>query len=144
MRLADGGARIRLDADLRGTHAKAWTLPDMVRTDLFRRGIPWVRVLLERRTGGTALNLGWRHRSSALLSVVGVVALARRKPGLLAAALAGLVLLNRPFYALLVRRRGPGEAAVGVGLHALHHLTAVAAVPLGALAHLLERRKAAR
>ena len=35
--------------------------------------------------------------------------------------------LNAPFYALLLRRRGPFEAAVGVGLHAVHHLTGAAA-----------------
>jgi hypothetical protein len=48
--------------------------------------------------------------------------------------------LNRDFYALLARRRGLGEAAVGVGLHAVHHLTAVAAVPAGVLVHACERR----
>jgi GT2 family glycosyltransferase len=142
MRLTDAGARIRLDPELRGTHAKAWTLHEMLRTDLLRRGVPWIRILLERRSGATALNLGWRHRASAVASVVALVALARRRPAAFGGSAATLVLLNRSFYALLVRRRGVREAALGVGLHALHHLTAVAAVPAGALAHLLEVRKA--
>jgi GT2 family glycosyltransferase len=142
MRLTDAGARIRLDPELRGTHAKAWTLHEMLRTDLLRRGVPWIRILLERRSGATALNLGWRHRASAVASVAALVALARRRPAAFGGSAATLVLLNRSFYALLVRRRGVREAALGVGLHALHHLTAVAAVPAGALAHLLEVRKA--
>jgi hypothetical protein len=54
-------------------------------------------------------------------------------------ALLGLLLLlvlNRRFYALLLRRGGPLTFAAGVLLHALHHLTAVAAVPLGVAAYL--------
>ena len=144
MRLAAAGARIRLDPELRGTHAKAWTLREMVRTDLLRRGVPWVRVLLERRSGGTALNLGWRHRSSAAVSVLALVALGRRKPAAFGGSLLALVLLNRSFYALLVRRRGAREAGLGVALHALHHLTGVAAIPVGTLAYLLERRRGVR
>ena len=46
-----------------------------------------------------------------------------------------LVALNRDFYALLLARGGPGFAATGVALHALHHLCAVVAVPAGAIAH---------
>jgi hypothetical protein len=59
-------------------------------------------------------------------------ALALRRPVPAVGALAALVALNAPFYALLLRRRGPAGTAAGVALHALHHLTAVAAVPLGA------------
>jgi GT2 family glycosyltransferase len=144
MRLSAGGAKILLDPELRGTHAKAWTVLEMVRTDLLRRGVPWVRILLERRSDATVLNLGWRHRSSAAVSVLGLVALARRKPAAAGASVVALVLLNRPFYSLLVRRRGARQAGVGVGLHVLHHLTAVVAVPWGMVAHLLERRKRGR
>ena len=52
-----------------------------------------------------------------------------------------LVVLNHDFYGLLWRRRGPLEAAAGVALHVVHHLTAVAAVPVGLGAHALERRR---
>ena len=47
--------------------------------------------------------------------------------------------LNRRFYALLLRRRGPAEAALGVGLHALHHLVSAAAVPVGVARWARER-----
>jgi hypothetical protein len=39
------------------------------------------------------------------------------------------VALNADFYRLLLRRRGPVQAAAGVGLHVLHHLSGIAAVP---------------
>ena len=141
VRLARGGARIRLDPELQGTHLKAWTLGQMVRTDFAGRGVPWVDLLLAGATSTTMLNLGWRHRVSALVCVAGAGALAVRRPGLAAGALAALVALNAPFYALLLRRRGPLEATVGVGLHAVHHLTAVASVPAGALVTMVRRRR---
>ena len=139
MRLAQAGARIELDPDIQGTHLKRWSLWQMVATDFSARGVPWVGLLLERG-GSSALNLGWRHRLSAAasLSLAGGALLRRPR----AAAAAGLVLvaLNRRFYALLARRQGPAQAAVGVALHALHHVVSVAAVPFGVALWLRSRR----
>ena len=55
----------------------------------------------------------------------------RGRPLQTVAGVAGLVALNRDFYELLLRRQGPTTAIVGVGLHALHHVTGAAAVPVG-------------
>ena len=159
-RLVADGARIVLDPAIQGTHLKAWTLRSMVRTDFARRGVPWVALLLrsgQLRLAGagpadadhagtssaaTALNLGWRHRASAAACATGVAGVLLRRP--LAAVAALLVLLgaNRDFYVLLARRRGVAEAVAGIGLHALHHLTALAALPAGVAVHLRDRRRA--
>ncbi|OLT14680.1 hypothetical protein BJF78_17795 [Pseudonocardia sp. CNS-139] len=141
MRLARGGARIVLDPAVQGTHLKAWTLRSMVVTDFARRGVPWVAMQLRSGQGSTALNLGWRHRVSAAACALGVLALLARRPAVAGAALLTLLGLNRDFYALLARRRGPAEAVVGVGLHAVHHLTAVASVPVGVASYVAERRR---
>jgi glycosyltransferase involved in cell wall biosynthesis len=136
-RLTRCGGRIALDPAVRGKHLKAWTLTGMIRTDFTRRGVPWTRLLLERgpsspSPGSTsALNLGWRHRVSALASLAGAAAIVRRRPLGVVAALATLVAVNRDFYVLLLRRRGPAEAVAGVGLHAIHHLTGAAALVAG-------------
>ncbi|WP_133252046.1 glycosyltransferase family 2 protein [Actinomycetospora cinnamomea] len=148
-RLVAAGARIELDPAIQGTHLKAWTLRTMVATDFARRGVPWVALLLrsgQLRAGraSTALNLGWRHRLSALACTLAVSALAARRPRVAAGAVGVLVGLNRDFYALLARRRGAREAVVGVGLHAVHHLTAVASVPAGVVVHLRDRRRSQR
>ena len=139
LRLADRGATIRLDPGIAGTHLKRWTLAGMVRTDLLHRGVPWVRLTLRRREASGALNLGPRHRLSAVASLVLVGAVVARRPGVGAAALAALLVANRDFYALLAQRLGPAGAVAGVGLHVLHHLTAVASVPVGVILHLTER-----
>jgi GT2 family glycosyltransferase len=134
MRVADAGGGIELDPAIQGKHLKSWTLLEALRTDFIRRGVPWTRLLLERRSIPSHLNLGWRHRASAAASVLGIAAVAgRRRRAALAAALL-LVALNRSFYALLMRRRGPVQAVAGVGLHALHHAVASASVVGGLVA----------
>ena len=135
LRLAASGARIALDPLLQGRHLKAWTLATMVRTDFARRGLPWAELLLERRGGSAALNLGRRHRLSALASLGLVGGILARRPRLAAASAGALLVLNRRFYAVLVRREGPMRGAAGLGLHAVHHLTGAAAA-VTALARL--------
>ena len=138
-RLAATDARIELDPELQGTHLKQWTLQSMVSTDLWRRGVPWVELLLRDGGHASALNLGWRHRASAAMSLAGAAALVRGRPRTTIAALGALVALNASFYELLARRRGAGTAAAGVGLHAVHHLTGAIAVPIALVRHLRSR-----
>lgn len=137
-RLRRAGGVIVLDPSIQGAHLKRWTLSSMVQTDLFRRGVPWLRLILEGRADSGALNLGWRHRIGTGASVLLVTALARRKLRVAAAALAVLSVVDHEFYALLWRRGGPRMLAAGVPLHVLHRLTAVAAVPLALTHHLLD------
>jgi hypothetical protein len=138
-RLHAAGYRIVLDPSIQGTHLKRWTLTSMVKTDLLQRGVPWVELLLSGRADRTALNLGWRHRLSALASVALVGSVVTRRAGAAGASLLTLGAANRSFYELLARRRGPLGAATGVLLHAVHHLTAVAAAPLGLLVYVRRR-----
>jgi cellulose synthase/poly-beta-1,6-N-acetylglucosamine synthase-like glycosyltransferase len=141
MRLAAAGAQIRLDPRIQGKHLKRWTLADMVRIDLFRRGVPWTRLLLSSEDGRTVLNLGWRHRVSAFASVALVASLLSRRPRQAAVPLVVLLTLNRDFYALVLRKRGAAAAGAAVPLHVIHHLTSVAAVPLALASHLFHRKK---
>jgi hypothetical protein len=133
MRLYQSGAKILLDPTIQGKHLKNWSLWSMLRTDLLVRGIPWVGLLLDHRdsASASALNLGWRHRLTALTCLALVAAAVARSAWLGLAALVLLVLLNFPFYSLLVRREGFLRAGGGVVLHVLHQLVAIAAVPLG-------------
>jgi hypothetical protein len=140
MRIAASGRQLTLDPNLQGTHLKRWSLGTMIRTDVGRRAVPWVMLLARTGAAPTVLNLGWRHRFSAGASVALAASVISRRPQTAAAALGLLVALNTSFYGLLLKRRGPVQASVGVGLHVLHHLTAVCAVPIGLVVHLRERR----
>jgi GT2 family glycosyltransferase len=140
-RLRRLGGRIELDPRIQGTHLKHWTLRSMVFTDFARRGVPWVALLsAERRLSGT-LNLGWRHRFSALAALLTVVGVLHRRPSWSAAGAGTFVALNRSFYALLHHRGGPAVALLGPGLHALHHLVGAAAVPPGIAVGVATRRR---
>ena len=144
MRLVEAGGRIALDAELRCTHMKPWTLTSMLRADLVNRGVPWVGLLVATRRVPASLNLRWRHRLSAACWVAAVASLLARRPvpGVLALASTGW--LNRSFYRLLRGRYGERHAVLGFVLHGVHHLTAVASVPVGIVVHLRERRAAQR
>jgi glycosyltransferase involved in cell wall biosynthesis len=142
LRILDAGGRIELHGDIRGTHLKQWTLAMMLRTDLLHRGVPWTRLLIERRSAPATLNLAWHHRVSALaylaLTLLPFASprLGPRRTALTSAALMGVTItLNRDFYRLLLRRGGPGLGMTGVALHAAHHLASVTALPVAAAEH---------
>ena len=132
-RLAAEG-RLVLDPGLQGTHLKEWTLRSMVVTDFARRGVPWVALMAERRAVPATLNLGPRERASVLAALTTAVALAMRRPRAALASAAATVALNVDLYATLRRRLGLGGVALGLPLHVLHQLVALAAVPAGLLA----------
>jgi glycosyltransferase involved in cell wall biosynthesis len=135
MRLSAEGAKIVLDPRIQGKHLKNWNLWSMIRTDFVVRGVPWVGLMMRHRSAAATLNVGWRHRLSALACIALVVALPFGQLLPAAVALGAVLVLNARFYALLLRRRGPLQAAVGVVLHVIHQLVAVAALPFGLLAY---------
>jgi len=110
----------------------------MIETDLFRRGVPWLRLILEGRATSATLNLAWRHRVGTAASVLLVAALLRRNLRVASIALAALALVDRDFHALLLRRGGLRMFVAGVPLHVLHRLSAVTAIPIALAGHLLD------
>jgi len=139
--MSAAGESIVLDPSVQGTHLKRWTVWGMLRTDVVARGVPWIRILLRHRNATTSLNLGWRHRLTALMVFLTIAAVALRNPLAVVLAVVGIVFLNRAFYALLLRRRGPLETAAGIVLHALHHLACAVSIPIGVFLHLRDRHR---
>lgn len=135
-RLRRHGSRVLLDPAIRGRHLKAWTPWSMVRTDFARRGVPWARLVLRGGGSRSALNLGRRHRASALAAIGLAAAVLGRRPRIVISSLLAMLVLNRSFYALLARRGGAPLLVAGVCLHVLHQLTAVASVPVAVALHL--------
>ena len=144
-RLSDAGQPILLDPTIQGTHLKAWTLAfdalDRLRAPGHSLGRARVSpapavVVVEPRLAPPPRA---RPRASS-----GSAAALLRRFGVALVALAVLVALNRSFYALLLRRQGLVRAFAGVGLHAMHHLVAVAAVPVGSRRPLSARSRPTR
>jgi GT2 family glycosyltransferase len=144
LRLHRDGGRILLDPAIQGKHLKSWTFTGMTETDLLRRGVPWLELMLEERSTSTALNLGWRHRVGTGASVLLLAVLAQRKFRLAVGMLMLLIALDRRFYGLLFRRRGGLLLAAGIPLHIVHRLTSAAAVPVALTKHLFGNQKRPR
>jgi GT2 family glycosyltransferase len=140
IRLTAAGQRIVLDPSIQGTHLKAWSLREMVRTDFHHRAVPWIELILRHGHTSTDLNLRWRHRASALVLLVAVFASLAWTLTAAAVAAVFFVALNLPFYRTLRRRQGIVGAACGVCLHALHHAVSIAAIPYAVTRYAYRRR----
>src|SRR5439155_610476 len=119
-RLRAGGHRIRLDRDLQGTHLKRWRLLSVIRTDVRCRALPWARLILTSGNVLDDLNVKLDQRvSSGLVGLAGVLILLSPLHigllGLAAAALAGVLVLNRRLFRFLRRERGFTFALADVG-----------------------------
>lgn len=137
-RVRNAGYRIVLQPDIQGMHLKAWTLRTMVVNDVRDRGMPWMRLLLDRKDGARpgTLNLRPVEKLYTLLTGIAVCALAvagvRGDPWwLLPAASCGLLVLagNLSLFRWFAKRRGLWFAVGTVPLRLLYYaLNAVAAV----------------
>jgi len=65
-RLREAGHRIWLLKTMFGTHLKQWKFRDMLLTDIFRRGVPWIELLLRYRSAPADLNLNLRARAATV------------------------------------------------------------------------------
>jgi glycosyltransferase involved in cell wall biosynthesis len=74
VRLRNSGYRIRLEKTILATHMKHWSIQDVIRTDIFQRGVPWMLLLLSSRHLHNDLNLGYKARiATALAGLLGLL-----------------------------------------------------------------------
>ncbi len=125
-RLTRAGHRIVLARDVLATHLKRWTLWEMIRTDIFQRGVPWM--LLLKRTGIVEKDLNVKSDQKASVAVTGLVLFAALcclvTPWAAVAAGAGvasIVALNHKFFRFLHERGGLFLACASVPLHMLYY-----------------------
>ncbi len=111
-RLSAAGHHLALVKDLQIKHLKRWTAREVIRTDLWRRAVPWTRLMLAQDGLINDLNVKWRDRLSVgivgILIVALTLGLAWPTVWWLVPALgACLLFLNSSFYGFLIRHRGP-------------------------------------
>lgn len=143
-RVTAAGGRIWLDPSAQVQHMKRWTLESMVMTDLWKRAVPWTRLMQEHPLP-EGLNFSLRERLAAL-SVAGMVA--GLGLGLLgggiwwapaALCVLSLAVLKWKLLAFLSERRGGLFAAASFALLALHLLTAIGGFVIGRLSGFRDR-----
>ncbi len=125
-RLTRAGHRIVLARDVLSTHMKRWTLKEMIRTDIFRRGIPWM--LLIKRYGAIETDLNVKAGQKACVAITGLTLMAGAMGAatpwawaVVAAGVASILVLNFGFFAFLARRKGVLFAAGAVPLHMIYY-----------------------
>jgi GT2 family glycosyltransferase len=124
-RLRRQGYRIRLCPDIQVAHLKRWTFFSLLRADIFRRAVPWSRLILRQGHWPWDLNVDAKSRLSALWAWAALffLVLGFGSPpawwGLLPAVLA-LGLTNADLYRFFWRQGGPGFAVGASALHALY------------------------
>jgi hypothetical protein len=75
-RLRKAGHHIRLEKQIQVKHLKRWGFTNLVMTDLFFRGVPWVALMVRDRHQIHDLNLNWASRVSTALTGLLVMVLA--------------------------------------------------------------------
>lgn len=148
-RVRELGYRILLRPELQGTHLKRWTLRSMVTTDLFGRGITWMRLTLQQGQKGRpgTLNLAFAEKLYTMLSglaicAIGIAAVRREAVWLVAAVGAVLIVLigNAPMLRWYARERGFWFALRIVPLRLLYYILNDVAAVLGLAQHALAPR----
>lgn len=126
-RVHAAGGRIRLLPELHGTHLKAWRLANLLHTEIFRRALPWSRLLLSRGDLQDDLNISNVERLCALLAGLWLLSIIAALAGLLVWWLpvllsALLLLVNSGLVKLFFRRGGVYTAIAGLLFHQLYYL----------------------
>ena len=140
-RLSALGHRIVLQPEIQARHMKRWTLGSMIVTDVRRRGIPWVRLLMSQEVRPAAtLNLRVSEQVCTILIVVGCFGLgAWLWSGgstwlvVAGAAIAAILAINAPLLAWFARHRGWWFAFRAMPLRLLYYALNAVSVSLAML-----------
>lgn len=126
-RIRRAGGRILLLPELEAKHLKVWTVGNAMFTDIFRRALPWSRLMVSREGLTDDLNTGWGERLKAgvalALLVQPVVLFAAPDLWPLVPVLVLLaLLLNWSFARYLLKKGGLGLALGGMLYHQIYYV----------------------
>ena len=143
-RITRAGHRIVLARDVQATHLKRWTLLEMVRTDIFRRGVPWMLLMKRSKVVETDLNVSKAQRACVAATGLGLLGMfaAIWFPSslmLMPLSVAAIVALNRDFYRFLARRRGFAFALASTLIHLIYYCCCGASVVIAEALWLASR-----
>jgi glycosyltransferase involved in cell wall biosynthesis len=141
------GRPIVLDHRIKAKHLKRWTLWNLLKTDIFDRGIPWVRLMLRSGEIVSTLNVTRTQRLSVALVYLTLLSLlaALFLPKALSIAIALMLLvtlMNLDFYRFFLRRKGLWFLLQTISMHWLYFVYCGFSTAAGvALYYLRDRRE---
>jgi hypothetical protein len=146
-RLSAQRHRIILRPDIQGRHLKRWTLWNMIVTDVQRRGVPWLRLLLNHKKRPKAtLNVRVSEQVCTGLAAIGwlafIIWLWRGETSwliLVAGITMGVVAMNLPLIAWFGEQRGWRFAVAIIPLRVLYYSLNVVSVGIALASIGVER-----
>ncbi|MBD3383812.1 glycosyltransferase [candidate division KSB1 bacterium] len=142
-RLTKAGYSIRLVKALQVKHLKKWTLIQLIKTDVFQRGIPWTVLMLQNRRFQNDLNVSKGQRLCVSL-VFSLVLLFFLPPlcGLFYAffVILAVILFNLKLYRFFLNKRGMVFSIKALFLHLLYYLYSGISFLIGNVQYHILRR----
>jgi glycosyltransferase involved in cell wall biosynthesis len=143
-RLCDAGGRIVLEPGMQGKHLKEWRFANLVHTEIFRRALPWARLMLDRKDVTDDLNIGRAERARAALTLATIGCVLALPLGWIDVRLVGvmvaiLLAANAGFIAFFVRTKGLLFAGRAFLFHQLYYVYSSAAFAVAMVQHWLAR-----
>lgn len=130
-RLLQAGGRLRLHRDVQCTHLKVWRFGNLVHTEIFRRALPWSRLIVSDSGIPNDLNVGMAEQGravvAALFALSLLLVLVNLIPPVSLLATLGLVLLaNRDITSFFYRRNGLPFACGALLFHQVYYIYSAA------------------
>jgi len=143
-RLLQAGGRVVLRHDFQCTHLKEWRFLNLLHTEVFRRAIPWSRLIVAEGGRAHDLNVSVEERLRAAIALLAAVCLAAVLAGLAGPALLLPVLLlviggNLDIGSFFLRCRGAWFACRALLFHQVYYLYSGGAFAWVVGEHLLQR-----
>ena len=140
--LSAAGHRIILDSQIKAMHLKRWTLWNLLKTDIFARGVPWMGLMLRAEGLADTLNVKRTQRFSVALVyllALSLVATVWWRGAWSSVVLLALMVtvLNYDFYRFFTARKGVWFTLRVVPLHWLYFGYCGFCVVWGMLLHYL-------
>jgi len=140
-RIKQAGGRIYLAKQVQVKHHKAWSLTNLIKTDVFDRGIPWTRLLLSK-PWGLINDLNLTHSSK--ISVVATYLLLffllasfykLKNTFLMLFPLTLLLIFNWQVYSFFYKKRGLVFSLRAIFMHWLYYFYSGISLMVGVLLH---------
>lgn len=143
-RLLEAGGRILLRKEILCTHLKEWRLGNLLHTEIFRRAIPWSRLIVIGTGLPNNLNVGIAEQVRAVIAGLLVLVILAVVAGLLpvfalAPAVVIVALANQQIAKFFFRQRGFFFACRAVLFHQVYYLYSSAAFAWVVLEQIVDK-----
>ncbi len=128
-RIHAAGGVIVVDPTLLGKHLKVWTIRNAIFTDIFRRALPWSRLMIAREGLGDDLNTSQGERLRAVLAGCFILSILATivAPGLWMLALGMLLatlIANLRLFRFFIANLGVSRALAALLFHQIYYVYA--------------------